>query len=157
MFLKSLFLAGATLSLTTASAILTPLHDTAAPRSLSTRQSCTNGPNSRNCWDGTHDIKTDSEVAWPVTGRVVPVSYERVQIWPWLTRDVVHTWDFWAATISESIARWNTSHYAINQWHISWANFDCQYVSNPLLVESTLIPERLGRWVRNHCHKQHGW
>ena len=80
MFLKSFFLAGATLSLTSASAILTPLHEATSPKGLFARQQpCTNGPNSRNCWDGTYDISTDSEVAWP-TGKVVSVCTNRYSL-----------------------------------------------------------------------------
>lgn len=39
-----------------------------------------NGPSSRGKWDGEHDIDTDMDLAWPVTGRTVKV-YHFISLW----------------------------------------------------------------------------
>lgn len=41
---------------------------------VETRQACTNGPTSRNCWASGFDANTDMYSSWPNTGRTVFVS-----------------------------------------------------------------------------------
>lgn len=41
---------------------------------LENRQTCTNGPTSRNCWSDGFDINTNWYNSWPDTGRTVTVS-----------------------------------------------------------------------------------
>lgn len=52
---------------------------TAASTTSSAAAACTNGPNTRGCWDsstGTNfSIATDAETTWPNTGITVPVGY----------------------------------------------------------------------------------
>jgi len=43
--------------------------------SVAATSTCTNGPNSRNCWSGGYDIDTDFDTAWPTTGRTVSYSW----------------------------------------------------------------------------------
>jgi hypothetical protein len=45
-----------------------------------TAADCTNGPNTRGCWDSSgttnFSIATDAETSWPNTGVIVPVGYK---------------------------------------------------------------------------------
>jgi FtsP/CotA-like multicopper oxidase with cupredoxin domain len=42
---------------------------------LATRQTCTNGPTSRNCWSNGFDINTDVYQSWPSTGQTLTYDF----------------------------------------------------------------------------------
>jgi len=157
MFLKSLFLTGATLSLATASAILTPLNEKASAKGLSSRQtSCTHGPDSRDCWDGAFNIGTDSEVAWPVTGRVVPVGVTKA--YPNLIRT-----DLWLQYTLELTERVLEPSESPDGTRVTMLLINGVYPGPTLTASMFSVSQwmksgkvanlhRLGRWIGNYCH-----
>lgn len=58
-------------SVTLASTVSSQTIKASSTTSVAATSTCTNGPNSRNCWSGGYDINTDFDTAWPTTGNTV--------------------------------------------------------------------------------------
>ncbi|KAK3116658.1 laccase, multicopper oxidase, benzenediol:oxygen oxidorectuctase [Teratosphaeriaceae sp. CCFEE 6253] len=62
-------------STTSLSSVVKPTITATSTTSVAPTSTCTNGPNSRNCWSGGLDINTDFDNNWPSTGRTVSYTW----------------------------------------------------------------------------------